>query len=159
MFGFRSRDTRSLELVMLPSIARPPDTRAIRRFHPNWLYCRVHNKSDQPLFVYGPRYSSDETTLPTSLFILPRGSSTPKLWDCKGILIPSGRTVAQGSLVILGPVALKYRDLRRITVTEFCGEYRGPRSDGIREPGGIDFAVPELSYLELLPLPRRRAVL
>ena len=140
---------------MLPSVIREPDTRAIRRFHPSWLYCRVHNGSNQPLFVYGPRHPFDETTLPTSLFILPAGSSTPKRWDCKGILIPSYRTVVQGSSVINGPVALKYRDMRRIRVAALNGQYRCPLGDGVLEPGQIDFIVPMEPYEELLRLPRR----
>lgn len=118
------------------------------------MYCRVHNASECALFIYGPRHPSDQTTLPTSLFILPPGASTPKRWDCKGILISSNRTVVQGSSVIYGPVALKYRDMRRITITETNGQYRCPRSDGVLEAGQIDFIVPMGPYNELLRLPR-----
>jgi len=156
MFGSNSDQARSLELVVLPGAISPPDTRPIRRFHPSWLYCRVHNASDKPLFVYGPRHLSEHTTIPTSLFILPAGSSTPRRWDCKGILIPSDHTVAQESSIIQGPVALKYRDMRRITVTESGGLYQCPPSNGLREPGQLDFAIPLASYEALFDLPRRR---
>jgi len=123
------------------------------------MYCRAHNGCDDPIFVYGPRHPSEQTTLPTSLFLLPAGSSTPKRWDCKGILIPSDRIVTQGSSVIDGPLALKYRDMRRITIIEKDGRYLCPRSNGIKELGQIDFAIPEISYLELLSLPRRQVML
>ena len=157
MFG--SKNIRYLELVVLPSVIRPPDTRSVRRFHPSWLYCRVHNGSDRPIFVYGPRHRSDETTLPTSLFILPAGASTPKRWDCKGILIPSDRTVAQGSTIIDGPVALKYRDMRRVTITEAEGHYQCPNSNGVLESEQMDFAIPLMPYHELLGCPRSRVSL
>jgi hypothetical protein len=159
MFGARFDETRFLELVVLPSVTRPPDTRPIRRFHPRWLYCRVRNACEQPIFVYGPRHSFDQTTLPTSLFVLPAGDFTPKRWDCKGVLIPSDRSLIQGSTIIRGPVALKYRDMRRIRITEAAGQYKCPRSNGIMEPGQIDFAVPTMPYLELLNLPRHLVAL
>ena len=155
MFSFRSNAARTLELIVLPSVISPPDTRPVRRFHPNWLYCRVHNASDKPLFVYGPRHPSEQTTIPTSLFILPAGASTPKRWDCKGILIPIDRTIVQSPVVIHGPVALKYRDMRRIAVTEANGQYDCPRSNGVMKPGQIDFAIPAMPYLVLLSMPRR----
>lgn len=155
VFGSRSDDSHSLELVVLPSVIRPADTRPVRRFHPSWLYCRVHNSTEHPLFVYGPRHESEQTTLPTSLFILPAGSSTPKRWDCKGFLVPSDRTAIQGSSAIRGPVALKYCDMRRITVTEGGNHYRCPPSNGIMPPGQIDFAIPLIPYQDLFCLPRR----
>lgn len=155
MLGFGSDADRTLELVTLPSATRPLDTRSVRRFHPSWLYCRVHNCSDQSIFVYGPRHPSDDTKLPTSLFVLSAGTSTPKRWDCKGILIPIDRTVAQGSTVVCGPVALKYRDMRRIRVTEGRGQYRCPLSNGILKADQIDCTVPLVPYEALLDLPRR----
>jgi len=94
--------------------------------------------------------------LPTSLFLLPAGFYTPKRWDCKGILIPSDRIATQGLSIIRGPVALKYRDLRRITITEEDGRYLCPRSNGIKEPGQIDFAIPLASYQDLLDMPRHQ---
>ena len=156
MFDSGPDTFRSLELVALPIEAWLPDTRPIRRFHPSWLYCQVRNGCDESLFIYGPRHSSDQTKLPTSLFLLPAGFNTPKRWDCKGILIPSNRIAIQGSSIIRGPVALKYRDLRRILITEENGRYLCPRSDGIKEPGQIDFAIPLVSYQDLLAIPRRQ---
>lgn len=148
-------DHRSIELIVLPHRRQLPDCRPVRRFHPSWLYCRVHNDCDEPLFVYGPRHSLDETTLPTSLFLLPAGSSTPKRWDCKGILIPSDRSVDQGPITFHGPVALKYWDMRRIRVTVSLGHYHCARSNGRLGPGLLDFAVPHNGYKELLRFPRR----
>ena len=156
MFDARFDEVRLLELVVLPSVIHPPDTRPVRRFHPSSLCCRVHNCCDQPIFIYGPRHPSERTTLPTSLFVLPAGDFTPKRWDCKGVLIPSDRSTVQGSSVIHGPIALKYRDLRRITITEEDGRYLCPRSNGIKEPGQIDFAIPLASYQDLIDMPRHR---
>lgn len=157
MFGTRFDETRFLELVVLQSVIRPPDTRPVRRFHPSWLYCRVHNGCERPIFVYGPRHPSEQTMLPTSLFVLPAGSFTPKRWDCKGVLIPKNRSVAQGANIIHGPVALKYRDLRRVIVTETDGRYQCPHSNGVIKPtiDQIDLAIPLSDYDELLIFPRR----
>lgn len=156
MFGSGPDESPSLELVVLPGVVTAPDTRPIRRFHPSWLYCRVYNASDESLFVCGPRHPSDETTLPTSLFILPAGVYTPTRWDCKGILVPHDRSVTQSSLVITGPDALKYRDMRRIRVSMSNGQYQCPASNGVLTPGQIDFAVPSATYQELLNLLRRK---
>ena len=156
MFGSHSREDRSLDLVILSTENRALDLRPVRRFHPQWMYCRVENNGDLPLFVYGPRHPSETTTIPSSLFVLPPWRSTPTRWDCKGILIPAGCMATSGSSVISGPVALKYRDLRRIPIKIIDGRYECPRNNGILEPGQIDFAIPLLSYEELLGLPRRR---
>jgi hypothetical protein len=145
-----------LELVELPDSSAPVDGRPPRAFHPRWMYCRIQNDSPEPLFVYGPRHASDPTSWPTSLFLLPPARRTPKYWDCKGILIPADRTAAQGSSIIQGPIALKYRDLRRVTITISDRQYQCPRSDGVLERGQMDFAVPPMPYSELLVQPRRR---
>lgn len=155
MSGARKGESRSLELVEFHVETREPDTRPVRRFHPSWMCCRAHNGSEQPIFVYGPRHPTDPTTMPTSLFLLNAGSSTPTRWDCKGILIPADCSAISGSTSIDGPVALKYRDLRRITIHVSGQQYRCPRNDGIRVPGQIDFAIPLSGYEELLSLPRR----
>lgn len=156
MFRFRMDDSAScsLELVILTSVARPEDRRPIRRFHPSWLYCRVRNVHDRPLFVYGPRHPSDLTSLPSSLFLLPTSESTPKKWDCKGVLIPADCIVSHRDLVTYGPIVLKYRDMRRVTVRGEDKQYICPQSDGIKSPGQLDFNVPLLSYAELLQLTR-----
>jgi hypothetical protein len=153
VFAARSENGRSLELVEFRCEIEASDTRAPRRFHPSWMYCRVHNRSDQPILVYGPRHSSETTATPTSLFLLASGTSTPTRWDCKGILIPSDRIATSGSAVIQGPVALN-RDLRRVTIRVEDGQYRCPRNNGVLEHGQLDFAIPLSPYLELLRLPR-----
>jgi hypothetical protein len=155
-FGSEGPSVRSLELILLPSCDRLPDTRPARRFHPAWMYCRVHNRCNEPLFVYGPRHPSDASAMPTSLFLLSPGQSTPKRWDCKGILVPYDRTAVMGRSVVHGPVALKYRDMRRVTVEIDGGRYRCPSSNGVLGPGLIDFTVPLASYQELIRLPSRR---
>jgi hypothetical protein len=131
MRDLHSKDSRCLELVELSSRARVLDLRPVRRFYMSWMYCRVCNGSDQPLFVYGARHLSEATTVPTSLFVLPPWASTPRRWDCKGVLIPADRGVVNGSSVIRGPVALKFRDMRRVTVRIRDEQYECPRSDGV----------------------------
>jgi hypothetical protein len=157
VFEIRKRDfaLRTLELVLLPNIVRPEDMRPVRLFHPMWMYCRVTNSADETIFVYGPRHHSETTTIPTSLFVLHPRQLTPTRWDCKGILIPSDRVAQNGAEVIHGPVALKYRDMRRVIVTAKNGRYTCPRCDGVMKSSQIDFAVPLTPYQELLALHRR----
>jgi hypothetical protein len=119
------------------------------------MYCRIENHAGEPFFVYGARHLSETTTIPTSLFVLHPGQSTPGCWDCKGILIPSDRIAVNGKSAIRGPVAMKYRDMRRITITITDGKYQCPQCNGILTPGQIDFAIPAAPYQELLGLPRR----
>lgn len=157
MFGIGGEESNhdSLELIVLPHGRQLPDHRLVRRFHPSWLYCRVHNASDQSLFIYGARHPSEFTTIPTSLFLLPPQRSTPKRWDCKGLLVPSGQSAYDGPKLVHGPMALKYRDMRRVTVDIKDGRYRCPRSNDVLTPGQLDFAIPSLNRQELLALTRR----
>jgi hypothetical protein len=114
----------------------------------------MENCTSEPLFIYGPRHPSDVSALPTSLFLLPPGQETPKLWDCKGLLIPSDRSVLNGGTFIVGPVALKYRDMRRIHVRMDNGVYRCPRSNGLLPIEHVEFVAPTFSHAALLALPR-----
>lgn len=145
----------SLQLIELPDsapnyVAAPP-----RRFRPFWIFCFAKNSSDSPIFIYGPRHESATTTIPTSLYLLEPGQHTPAFWDCKGILIPQGRCVQVGRRTATGPVALKYRDMRRVRVSGngdalFCSspnQLLGPEQD--------HFPVPNLTSDQILALPRR----
>lgn len=156
MTDLLSNENRYLELVELPSEVHAPDLRPVRRYYIPWMCCRLRNGSNQPVFVYGPRHPSDATTFPTFLFVLSPWSSTPWRWDCKGVLIPTDQNAVNGSSVVFGPVALKYRDLRRVTVSVRDGRYECPRSNGVLRRNQIDFAIPLTPYPELLSLPRRR---
>jgi hypothetical protein len=154
LFRSWTQEPRLIELVQFQNGTGVPDPRHPRRFHPRWMYCRVHNRSDVPVFIYGPRHPSEITTIPTSLFVLPPGSGTPRLWDCKAILIPANYSATSGSSVINGPAALKYRDFRRIDVHVSGWRYQCPRNDGVLSDAQMDFAIPSLPYSELLNLPR-----
>jgi hypothetical protein len=144
-----------LELVLLPGSTTDFKEKRPRRFRPDWLYCSVENAGERPVFVYGPRHESESTTIPTSLFVLGPYQRTPRAWDCKGVLIPLGGLAQVGKLHLSGPLALKYRDLRRIAVDLAGGVYNCPRSNGVLTTDQKAFAVPELSYEELLNCPRR----
>lgn len=144
-----------LELVVLP----PPPVvfwaGPTRRFHPAWLYCSVQNDSEEPIFVYGPRHKSDTVKIPTSLFLLPAKTRSPRFWDCKGVLVPMGQNALVKNQVVHGPTALKYRDLRQIHVQIKDGVYCCPRPNGILTHDQIEFPVPDRTYEELLACPRR----
>src|SRR5579872_5814361 len=99
-----------LELIELPNLAPDYISAPPRWFRPFWMFCSVKNCSD----VYGPRHESSKTTIPTSLYALDPGKRTPPFWDCKGILVPLGRTVKIERVTLHGPIALKYRDMRKI---------------------------------------------
>jgi hypothetical protein len=157
-FGDKKPALRTLELVLLPGNATSEDERPPRLFHPAWMYCRLRNESHESLFIYGPRHPTEATAISTSLFILHPGQSTPSQWDCKGVLIPRDRTAVQGLNIVAGPVALKYHDLRRVTIGIVDGAYQCPRCNGILKTGQTGWPVPVAHYQELLSLPRRWVV-
>lgn len=158
MFHSKSDMVSTLELVYLPCGQTREDTRRPRRFHPSWLYCSIHNCCEESLFIYGPRHLKDGAILPTSLFLLESGASTPSRWDCKGMLVPLGRHARVGGSIVDGPVAFKYRDLRRVVISMVDGIYRCPRIDKMLREGQIDFAVPSLRFEELLECHRERVI-
>jgi len=146
----RENHGRVIEMVLPATTCRETQIDRSRRFHPSWMYCQLENCTREPVFIYGPRHPSDNSTLPTSLFLLPPGSATPRRWDCKGILIPSDRDAFNGKAFVPGPVALKYRDFRRVKILAEEGVYRCPRSDGFL-PSSV--VLPQ-TYVELLSLAR-----
>lgn len=150
------RDTGAeLQFVVLP----PPPVvfwdGPTRRFHPAWLYCQILNDSEEPIFVYGPRHESDAAKIPTSLYILPARTCSPRSWDCKGVLVPSGCVALVQDQEVQGPAALKYRDLRRVGIQAKDGVYHCPPPNGILLGDQIDFPVPSMTYEGLLACPRR----
>ncbi len=158
MFGFGHNDpsARFLDLILLPPGPQVFDDRPVRRFHPGWMYCSLHNCSPEPLFIYGPRHSSEHTTIPTSLFLLPPHQRTPSGWDCKGLLVPSDCIARVGTSIVEGPVVLKYRDLRRVKIDVVAGRYQCPKSNGILQAGQLDYIVPSATREQLYNFPRRR---
>jgi hypothetical protein len=153
-FGHDDPNARCLDLILFPPGPPILDTRPVRRFHPSWIYCSLHNCSDEPLFIYGPRHSSEHTTIPTSLFLLPPGQRTPRRWDCKGLLVPSDHAAIVGTSIVEGPVVLKYRDLRRVKIDVVAGRYQCPKSNGVLVAGQLDYMVPTVSAERLLGFPR-----
>lgn len=156
MFHHESKVSSSLGLVHVPCRELSEDNRKPRRFRPSWLYCRVQNCCEEPLFIYGPRHRIDCTFLSTSLFLLESGASTPARWDCKGVLIPFGRRAWVRDLMVEGPVALKYRDLRRVRISMAEGIYHCPRADRMLTKAQSDFSVPPLSFEELIACRREQ---
>jgi hypothetical protein len=153
-FGSKCTNT-SLELVILPNPAIAFQAEAPRRFHPSWMYCALTNDSREPIFIYGARHESETTTIPTSLFLLAAGRRTPPFWDCKGVLIPHCSVAQIGGEVVHGPVAVKYRDFRRVRVNVKDGVYLCPRHNGLLTSEQVEFPAPPLTYRELLACPRR----
>jgi len=154
----KEESSRALE-VLLPLTSDVVFTeRGRRRFHPSWMYCQIQNCTSEPIFVYGPRHPSVGSSLPTSLFILPGGQTTPSRWDCKGLLIPADRIAMKGRALIVGPAPLKYRDMRRVQIRMENGMYLCPRSNGLLPSGHVEFAAPAYSYAALLALPRQSVV-
>jgi hypothetical protein len=66
-----------------------------------------------------------------------------------------GRTARVRDQMILGPVALKYRDLRWVRVRIEHGAYLCPRHDGLLTSKQVEFPAPHLTYEQLLSCPRR----
>jgi hypothetical protein len=119
------------------------------------MYCAVWNDSEEPLLVFGPHHESEIQLFPTSLYVLPAALRTPRFWDCKGVLIPLGRVAKVKDRVIEGPVALKYRDLRRVRIQLRGEAYLCPRPDGIFSSVHIAMPVPKLNYEQILAFSRR----
>jgi len=144
-----------LELVVQPQSPIVFWAVPTKRFHTARLYCSILNDSDEPIFVYGPRHKSDVAKIPTSLFVLPAKTRSPRFWDCKGVLLPMGQNALVQKQVVHGPVALKYRDLRRVRIEMKDGVYDRPRPNGMLTSEQIEFPAPHLTYEELLSCPRR----
>ena len=144
-----------LKLVLLPSEPFRRVARPARAFQIGWARCS--NASSEPLFIYGPHHPADPLALETSLYILAAGQSTPRGWDFKGFLIPAGRcgqAFLSGELV--GPMAVKYWDLRQIEIGKRDARtYRCPFINRSFRPGEIIWPIPELRYEDLLALRRR----
>lgn len=59
-----------------------------------------------------------------------------------------------GQSLVAGPVAIKYRDLRRISITSVDGIYHCPRSNGYLPASHVEFVSPAWTYEALLGWPR-----
>jgi len=151
----KDRNTRTLEV--LKPLDPGVEFAARGRLWPYlpWIYCKIENGTSEPIFVYGPRHSSVESSLPTSLFMLRAGHATPDRWDCKGLLIPADRTALNGTTVNAGPIALKYRDFRRVRIGLKDGVYQCPRSNGVLPSGHVEFVTKEWTHAALLSWSRR----
>lgn len=144
-----------LELVELPDLAPDYVAAPPRWFRPFWMFCSVKNASTGPIFIYGPRHASARTRIPTSLFVLPPGRRTPAFWDCKGIFVPTDCVVHFTTGTIQGAIAVKYRDLRWITVRGSKSALFCRTPDGILRSDQNHFPVPHLTAKEVSSLAKQ----
>lgn len=144
-----------LELVELPDLAPDYVAAPPRWFRPFWMFCSVKNCSDSPIFVYGPRHQLATTKIPASLFVLPPGLRTPAFWDCKGIFIPSDCAAQTKRGITRGPLALKYRDFRRVVVRGDDHILVCSSPDDILDFRQDHFPIPQLTIEQLHELPKQ----
>ena len=103
------------------------------------------------LIVYGPKHESERSIFDTSPYVLPPGTTTPDGWDCDGFLLPADRVLPRWRNCKRGPLAVKFWNFRRFWVKGVnANTYRCPWDNGIFEPSQINWAIPNLSYEEIL---------
>ena len=114
-----------------------------------WGQCS--NCTSETLIVYGPKHTGDPSICDTSPYILQPGSTTPDGWDCDGFYIPTNRQLAYWRRIRSGPLAVKFWNFRHFSVLVGYGSaYRCPWPNGVFEPSSINWAIPNLSYEEVI---------
>jgi hypothetical protein len=90
------------------------------------------------------------------MYFLPPGRTTPDNWDCDGFYVPNDRVARQRFSKKNGPLAIKYWDLRHFTVIKSApDEYKCYDNNGAFRQGEINWAVPNLSYSEVVRRSKR----
>jgi len=116
---------------------------------PRWGQCI--NLTDEILIVYGPNSPKDPSHYGNSMYFLPPGCTTPDNWDCDGFYVPNDRVAKQRFSKKQGPLAIKFWDLRHFTVAKSApDEYKCYDNNGAFKQGEINWAVPNLSYAEVV---------
>ena len=120
-----------------------------------WGQCT--NKTSELLIVYGPKHPDERSIFDTSPYILQPEKTTPDGWDCDGFLLPAGRQLRCGRSRRSGPLAIKFWNFRRFSVFE-CGSetYQSSWNNGIFQPSQINWAIPNLTYQEIMGRTNRR---
>ena len=113
-----------------------------------WGQCT--NLTDEYIVVYGPKHVDECSIFDTSPYVLPPGRATPDDWDCDGFFLPADRLLHRTRGPRCGPLAVKFWNYRRFTVSiAGPGTYRSGWDNGIFEPSQINWAIPNLKYLEI----------
>lgn len=109
------------------------------------------NATNEYLIVYGSKHERERSIFDTSPYVLPPGNTTPDRWDCEGFFVPSDRKLRQWRKARNGPLAVKFWNFRRFRVElAAAGAYRCPWDNGVFQPSQINWAIPNLSYPEIL---------
>lgn len=127
--------------------------RAEFTINPEWGWSQGSNAMEELLVVYGPKHLEDRSIFDTSPYFLPPGCQTPRDWDCNGFFVPSDRLAVQRLSTLSGPLAIKYWDFRRFTVT-MAGPngYRCSYNNGALPPSAVNWPIPNLHYAALVRL-------
>jgi hypothetical protein len=120
----------------------------------SWSQCT--NATKELLIVYGPKHEKDRSIFDVSPYFLLPGFTTPRKWDCNGFFVPADRSAVQRFSTRAGPLAIKYWDFRRFTVSMVStGGYRCLYNNGAFPPAGINWPIPNLPYSALNRLYQR----
>lgn len=151
IFRNRQMKCRPDEMDLFPlnygDLIRPP-----YRILPNRGWGQCTNHTTEYLVVYGPKDKTENSIFDTSPYILPPGRTTPDHWDCDGFLLPSDRVLQRRwRNSKQGPFAVKFWNLRRFWVAAVDDHtYECPWDNGIFEASQINWAIPNLSYQQIL---------
>ncbi len=116
---------------------------------PGWGQCT--NNTKEILIVYGPKHKAERSIFDTSPYILGSGSTTPDHWDCDGFFVPNDRSVLLWSSRRSGPVAIKFWNRRRFSVSNADPTtYKCSWPNGVFEPSEINWAIPNFSHEDIL---------
>jgi len=114
-----------------------------------WGQCT--NATDELLIVYGPKHERENSIFDTSPYLLEPGNTTPAHWDCDGFFVPANRAVLRRRQAQKGPLAIKFWDFRHFRVRKHGHSvYQSGWDNGSFEPSQINWAIPVLSYEEIL---------
>src|SRR5260370_42512869 len=80
-----------------------------------WGQCT--NNTKEILVVYGPKHPAERSIFEKSPYFLEPGSTTPDRWDCDGFFLPADRSVRFWRSVRSGPLAIKFWNRRRFSVS------------------------------------------
>ena len=114
----------------------------------NGNYIEITNSTSEKILVYGPPRATDGGRYDTSWQVLNQGATTPKLWECNVLFIPSDRSfrsVSDGT--VQGPAAIKYNPEKSVNLTISGSEYlaKGDPSDGIFHRSEINWSIPSFN--------------
>ena len=137
---------KEMELFVLDygEMLRPPF-----RILPDRGWGQCTNETGEILLVYGPKHPQDRSIFDNSPYVLPPGDTTPERWDCDGFFVPSDRTLKRRGRLQSGQLAVKFWNFRHFTVRCEAHTYACSWHNGVLEPSQINWAIPNISFVEL----------